>query len=160
MLCGLSADCKNLESSAETKDIWHEFTMKFGSAPFPSAFRVCLGSRYFQEIKGGNKMASALDRRLQRILLRRPNSEHLRHELAHLYLDTAWRILPYAISEQLVEIMMSDSVCGVMPVMANNSFDLKVKWKNRRNLVDCEAQQLLRNAIAAPPAKRDELPLY
>lgn len=160
VLTGVAADCNRLDARAETTSIWASFVSRFGGAKLPGGFQLCIGRHYFHEIKGGARMASALDRRSKRIVLRRIDTDHLRHELAHLYLDTAWKVLPYRISEEMVAIMVRDAVCAENLLHLKGNHEIRSAWKHRNNLSECDAEALLRGIISAPQVERDALPLY
>ena len=155
---GLTAECTQLEASAEARNVWAEYCSRFRAIVLPQKFSLCVGKKYFYQVKGGTRMASALDRQRTRIILRQYEKQQLRHELAHLYLDAAWRVLPYGTSERLVEAMQLVHECRGSSKIREGP-DLQIRWRNRTNLNGCELEILLRDILAAPNADRDALPL-
>lgn len=103
-------------------------------------------------------MASALDRQKARIVLRSKNSAHLRHELAHLYLDLAWKVLPYKISEPLVKSMEQQKQCQVQNSVVEGG-DIEARWRERHLANTCKTELLLRDLLRAPKSVREALPL-
>lgn len=81
------------------------------------------------------------------------------HELAHLYLDLRWRVLPYSVSEPLVAAMTSTESCHTA-TPANLSGDaLVTAWRARADYSPCELNDLLKAVFNAESALRDKLPL-
>lgn len=154
----LSAECTTLKAHPSGRQIWLVWIAKFTEIPYPEATQVCIGRQYFYEIKGGAQMASALDRQKTRIILRSKNSAHLRHELAHLYLDLAWKVLPYKISEPLVKNMEQHKQCQVQNSVVEGG-DIEARWRKRHLANTCETELLLRDLLRAPKSVREALPL-
>jgi hypothetical protein len=151
----VDAECKSLENTLGADTFWKYYSDEFGSAPFPGGFSVCTGGKYFQEIKGGAKMKSALDRQRLRILRRQERLQDLMHELAHIYLDMRWRILPYPVSEPLALAMAVPEKCDATKMTAD---ELRTTWPKRNELDRCEMVNLIRNILRAPDDVRERLP--
>jgi len=100
-------------------------------------------------------MRSVLDRKRQRILRRSADISLLKHELAHAYLDTAWRILPYSVTEPLAQAMATDEACKLLK--NKNARNLAERWRSRSDLKTCELLQLLKDILNATPAEREIL---
>lgn len=155
----LHADCTKLSQTLGAREFWKVFTDAYGAARFPGELTVCTGRSYFFEIKGGAKMQSALDRQKGRILRRTPMLKYLIHELAHVYLDTRWRVLPYSVSEPLVLAMSDVSKCESPHGAAGGNPPLPQRWVNRKEMPRCDLLALLAEVLNAPQATRDSLPL-
>lgn len=155
----LAAECTKLETSIDSRRIWAEYSNRFKAIPLPQDLGLCIGRRYFYEVKGGARMTSALDRQRKRIIMRHYDTRHLRHEVAHLYLDLAWRVLPYHTSEHLVRFMQTEPECKHPPKMPDE-LDVQHRWRNRQTSSSCELEQLLRDILTAPAATQDKLPLH
>jgi len=155
---GVSAECKMLNTYPEGRKVWARWSSQFLAVLYPEKTQVCIGRHYFYEIKGGAGMASALDRQKGRIVLRHANSVHLRHELAHLYLDLAWKLLPYRVSEPFARVLEQQKDCSVAlnepPVL-----ELQARWRQRHMANFCEMVALLRDVLRAPLPVREALPL-
>ena len=159
LIGALSAKCEPLSEISGSKLVWNLFTGYFGNVPFPEKMSVCTGRAYFFEIKGGATMRSALDRRRHRIL-RRDNSQHLlAHELAHVYLDMRWKILPYSVSELFVVAMAEPEKCEMHASNVSSKESIQASWKARASLAPCELLLLLRAILDAEDSVRDALPL-
>ena len=152
-------DCKPLAKTTQSHAFWKRFTDDLGAAPFPGNFSVCIGRSYFFEVKSGAKMASALDRNNNRILLRSNQSQLLIHEMAHLYLDLRWKILPYSISEPLVQAMAQTDKCELTPKRHPSHESIRAAWRDRANLSPCELRDLLRAILFSDNGLRETLPL-
>lgn len=152
-------DCKPLAKIAGSRTFWKHFTDQLGDIPFPADFSVCTGQKYFFEIKGGAKMTSALDRNRARILLRNHQLRPLMHELAHLYLDLRWRILPYSVSEPLVVALTEPEKCQLAATRYISPESIRNGWKDRKSLPRCDLLDLLRAVLSAEGTTRDALPL-
>jgi len=107
-LQSLVADCTRLEKYPTAKAIWHDLGGRINLAKM----QICVGRQYFFEIKGGATMQSALDRKNLRILLRKHSQSDLRHELAHLYLDSVLPKLSEKMAESLAHELSQPSVCS------------------------------------------------
>jgi hypothetical protein len=151
--------CANLEGNTKAQSIWAEYSRKFVSAPLPRGFFLCLGRSYFAELKHGSQMQSALDRRNRRIILRQNSESLLRHELAHLYLDITWMILPYSVSEPLARAIAFSNPCELRRRESDDDDSLRQRWSMRKSLTECEMQQLFSDVVSASPAVRNTLPL-
>lgn len=103
-------------------------------------------------------MASALDRQRARILLRERDTSHLRHELAHLYLDLTWKVLPYKISEPLVNVMQVAPDCSPA-ASKNRAASVRERWQARQEASACETEALVRDLLRSAKETRDSLPL-
>ena len=152
-------DCTALAKTAGSQAFWKHFTDQLGDLPFPANFSVCTGRNYFFEIKGGAKMVSALDRQKGRILRRDEKLQPLMHELAHLYLDLRWKVLPYSVSEPLVVALADTTKCEIQSGKYVESAAMQKAWKNRANLSACELMDLLRSVLRAENSMREALPL-
>lgn len=152
-------DCKSLAKTAGSQTFWEHLASQLGDLPFPADFSVCTGRTYFFEVKGGAKMVSALDRKRARILRRDNQLQPLMHELAHLYLDLRWKVLPYSVSEPLVLAMAHPEKCEILAEKHTQPEAIQSAWKNRANLSRCELMALLRSALMADKSVRDALPL-
>ena len=152
-------DCKPLAKTVGSQTFWKHFTDQLGDTPFPAKFSVCTGRSYFFEIKGGAKMLSALDRQKGRILRRDEKLQPLMHELAHLYLDLRWKILPYSVSEPLVSAMAEPEKCGPGAGKYMAPQAIKDAWRGRANLSRCDLLDLLRSVLQADAEVREALPL-
>lgn len=122
---------------------------------FPANLSVCTGKKYFFEIKDGANIRSVLDRKRQRILRRSADIATLKHELAHAYLDTAWRILPYSVAEPFSQAMATDESCKLL--QNRTSRDLSERWRTRSELDACGLLQLLKDVLDAAPNERENL---
>lgn len=158
MAGGLAAECEKLERSPEGRRIWSEFAARYAPTVYPAEVKLCIGKKYFYEVKGGARMASVLDRQRARILLRQRNASQLRHELAHLYLDLAWKVLPYTISEPLVNVMQAPSKCNTL-LNEKPAASIPERWQARRGASACEIESLVSDLLKAPKEMRDSLPL-
>lgn len=152
----LAADCKPLAQTTGAASFWKFFTDQFGPARFPEELKTCTGREYFFQVKGGAKMQSALDRKNGRILLRNQSLAALRHEIAHVYLDLRWRVLPYPVAEPLVLAVADPAKCATLPPATST---LAERWRQRQSLARCELLQLLGDVLNAPAPARDQLPL-
>lgn len=85
--------------------------------------------------------------------------KHLMHELAHVYLDARWKVLPYSVSEPLVLAMSDVSKCERPHAAAEGNPPLRERWRNRKNLPRCDLLALLAEVLNAPAAIRESLPL-
>lgn len=155
----LHAECTKLSKTLGAWEFWKVFTDAYGAARFPEELTVCTGRIYFFEVKGGAKMQSALDRQKGRILRRTPMLKYLMHELAHVYLDTRWKVLPYSVSEPFVLAMSDVSPCESPHGAAEGNPPLRQRWANRKELSRCELLALLTEVLNAPQATRESLPL-
>ncbi len=104
-------------------------------------------------------MVSVLDRKKARILRRDNSLEPLMHELAHLYLDLRWKVLPYPVSEPLVLAMAEPEKCTIDPPKYRDDAAITNAWKSRANLPRCELVNLLHSVLSAESGVRDALPL-
>lgn len=104
-------------------------------------------------------MLSALDRQKGRILRRDEKLQPLMHELAHLYLDLRWKILPYSVSEPLVSAMAEPEKCGPGAGKYMAPQAIKDAWRGRANLSRCDLLDLLRSVLQADAEVREALPL-
>lgn len=104
-------------------------------------------------------MLSALDRQRRRILLRQNNQHLLKHELAHLYLDLRWKILPYPVAEPFAVAMESEELCPIADHPLTNEEDLRGAWRTRTGRGTCDLLQLLKEVLKAEAPLRDSLPL-
>lgn len=156
LTAGLAAECKALIHTTGSDTFWKHFSDKFGHLPFPKELEVCTGKKYFFEIKGGARMQSALDRQKRRILRRADKLVPLMHEMAHVYLDLRWRILPYSVSEPFVLAMANTEPCPG-PIVAKTT--LAERWRERSQLSRCELLLLLSDVLKADVSARDRLPL-
>ena len=104
-------------------------------------------------------MQSALDRKRRRILLRSNDLQFLKHELAHLYLDLRWRILPYSITEPFVLAMANLNRCTLSEAIAQNTRPLVDRWSARADLSACDNLLLLRDVLNSEADTRAALPL-
>lgn len=152
-------DCKPLAKVVGSQTFWKHFTGELGDIPFPAKFSVCTGRNYFFEVKGGAKMLSVLDRQKGRILRRDNKLQPLMHELAHLYLDLRWKVLPYSVSEPLVLTMVETEKCETRPEKYAAPEIIQNAWKDRANLSRCELMNLLRSVLMAESSVREALPL-
>ncbi len=125
----------------------------------PRGISLCFGRSYFAELKNGAGMQSALDRRRHRIILRKDSDALLRHELAHLYLDTSWKVLPYPVSEPLAKALAFTGACTLLKDPILDGDTLKHRWSIRASFSECERQQLLADILVAAPDVRDGLAL-
>jgi hypothetical protein len=148
-----------LAKTAGSRTFWKHLTDQLGDLPFPADFSVCTGRSYFFEVKGGAKMVSALDRKRTRILRRDNQLQPLMHELAHLYLDLRWKVLPYSVSEPLVLAMAVPEKCDITSEKYAPPEAMQNAWKNRANLSRCEQLNLLRTVLQTEAGVRDALPL-
>jgi len=148
-----------LQQQRLANEIWQEFSEKFGALPLPGGVSICYGKSYFSELKDGARMQSVLDRRRHRIILRRNKASLLRHEIAHLYLDLSWKVLPYSVSEPLAQALAYPGNCTLKKSHTNNSQALADRWKNRGNMNSCEKQKLFSDILSAAPEARESLPL-
>ena len=139
--------------------LWRHLTDQLGDIPFPADFSVCTGQKYFFEIKDGAKMVSVLDRQRARILRRINALQPLAHELAHLYLDMRWKILPYSVSEPFVLAMAEPEKCHLAAAKYTSPESISNAWKDRKSLTRCGLFDLLRAVLLADGAVRDTLPL-
>jgi hypothetical protein len=151
--------CENLERHPKTQSTWSEFSKKFGSVTLPRGILLCYGRSYFSELKQGATMQSALDRRRKRILLRRNSEALLRHELAHLYLDLSWKVLPYSVSEPLATALAATDTCRIQKNRQSDYASLRQSWIHLSRLDECERQQLFSDILSATPDVREKLPL-
>lgn len=156
LLCAVYAECRPLHSDRQALAIWQEYGQRMGALPFPESIAICQGNEYFHEVAGGAKMDSALDRRHLRIVLRRRDLDLLRHELAHLYLDLRWQVLPYPIAEPFAQALAQRGSC---PPINFAGEALHESWERRLTLDDCGRLALLRALLAAPASERNRLPL-
>lgn len=104
-------------------------------------------------------MVSALDRPKSRILLRANKLQPLIHEMAHLYLDLRWKILPYAVSEPFVQALAHAEKCQLPLQRYSSGESIRAAWKDRENLSRCELQGLLRSILLSGGDLRETLPL-
>lgn len=105
------------------KHIIH-FQKKYGYASFRKKISVCIGKNKFAEIKNGAKIQAFYDRKTEIIYLRQYNSEILKHEALHAYIDKKMNNPPYSISEKLVNSLFFD-VKGCNTAMRKTaSYDL------------------------------------
>ena len=104
-------------------------------------------------------MLSALDRQKGRILRRDEKLQPLMHELAHLYLDLRWKILPYSVSEPLVSAIAEPEKCGPSTGRYITPQAIKDAWRERTHLSRCELLDLLRSVLRADAGVREALPL-
>lgn len=156
LCCSLSAECKPLAATTGAQTFWRLFSESFGAASFPNELSVCTGRSYFFEVKGGAKMQSALDRQKSRILRRDNKLKPLMHEMAHVYLDMRWKVLPYPVSEPFA-LALADPVKCALTTPAPGS--LHDRWHARAELQRCELLQLLKDVLMADAQTRDSLPL-
>lgn len=157
---GLSAECKKLQTYPEERKAWARWNTQFSTVLYPEKTQVCIGRQYFYEIKGGAGMASALDRQKGRIVLRHTNTAHLRHELAHLYLDLAWKVLPYRVSEPFARVLEQPKDCSLALAQHDQqAVELQARWRQRHTANFCEMVTLLRDVLRAPLPVREALPL-
>lgn len=143
----LRAECTPLAQTTGAYTFWNRYSETYGEARFPVELSVCTGRKYFQEIKGGSKMLSALDRQKLRIVRRDNKLKHLGHELAHAYLDVRWQVLPYSVSEPLVAAMEAPEKCEITGFRPVKKDILAERWKNRAALPRCELIELLRDVL-------------
>lgn len=153
------AQCENLDRRGGAQVIWGDFSRKFVPAPLPRGISLCYGRNYFAELKNGAGMQSALDRRRKRIILRRNSEALFRHELAHLYLDVTWKVLPYSASEPLAQALAFSGACILQKNRTLGDDTLRHRWLIRASLAPCEAQQLFADILSAAPGVREALPL-
>lgn len=151
--------CVALAGDHGAQQIWSEFSLKFGAIPLPKSVALCYGKKWFFTIKGGAIMQSVLDRKNQRILLRRHDTNLLRHELAHLYLDLRWKVLPYSIAEPLANALATAELCPQNQNSLLASEALHERWRMRSALDTCGLQQLLQDIFSADKETRESLPL-
>jgi hypothetical protein len=153
---GIAAECKPLAKTTGADTFWRLFSETYGTVRFPDELKVCTGRSYFFEIPGGSKMQSALDRKQGRILRRSAKLTDLMHELAHVYLDLRWKVLPYPVSEPLALAMSDPAQCGAAPAQTGA---LKDRWQMRANLHRCELLNLLKDVLNSDAEIRNALPL-
>jgi hypothetical protein len=153
------AVCSKASGDAEIVSTWEQLEHEYGRASFPDKLRLCVGRSFFFEIKNGAKMLSVLDRQRFRIVLRRRDAHALRHELAHLYLDLRWRMLPYRTAELLVEAMSRDENCAEPSVSKLKRDTLEKLWQKRNIISMCEKKDLLRHLFQTTPEIRATLPV-
>lgn len=104
-------------------------------------------------------MQSVLDRRSRRIILRRNSETLLRHELAHLYIDTSWKVLPYPTSEPLAAALGYSGACNLEKRQQQNAHAVREAWGNLVSMTECERQQLFADVLSIAPEVREKLPL-
>lgn len=143
----LSAECVPLAKTDGAIAAWGFYTSQFGPAEFPRALLVCTGSKFFHEVKNGAGMLSALDRKKMRILRREEKAKYILHELAHVYLDIRWQVLPYSISEPLAASMEKSEKCPLPEFVAVDKNFLAERWAERDSLPHCEMVRLLRDVF-------------
>lgn len=153
------ARCENLEKHPLANSTWAEFSQKFATVPLPRGIALCYGRGYFSELKKGANMQSALDRRKRRIVLRRHSEALLRHELAHLYLDVSWKVLPYSVSEPLATALAKAETCELQKPRQWDYEVIRLRWSQMGQLSECEVQQLFADVLGAGPDVRERLPL-
>lgn len=141
------AECKPLERTTGAATFWKFYTDTYGAARFPAELSVCTGKKYFYEIKGGAKMTSALDRKNMRILRREGKLRPLMHELAHVYLDIRWQVLPYPVAEPLVAAMEITEKCELAGFKPVPKEILTQRWQDRENLDRCGKVKLIRDVL-------------
>lgn len=150
--------CLPLQENSDAPKIWAEFSHKFGEVRLPQGVVLCYGDSAFAEVPGGAGMQSVLDRKRLRILLRRDDAQLLRHELAHLYLDLRWKVLPYPVAEVFAKALAYGNNCQLSrnPPPAGM---LANRWQQRLQMHECELQQLLLDVLCVDSALRESLPL-
>jgi len=131
----------------------------FGRIPLPSEIQVCTGKKYFHEIKGGAALKSALDRKRMRILLRDSAIQPFMHELAHLYLDLRWKVLPYSVSEPFAEALAHTDACEPDHNQSLAAEDINRVWRDRGALDRCQLRSLLWAVLHTDTETRNALPL-
>lgn len=156
---GSLAQCERLEAHRKSNAVWLQFTQRYGAARLPFGALVCHGGSYFAELKNGASMLSALDRRRKRIVLRHDRLALLRHELAHLYIDVRWRVLPYTVSEPLATALAFSETCALRAEGQADKNTLAAQWSQLSKLTECERQQLWVDILSSAPEVRDRLPL-
>ncbi len=145
-----------LVKTTGAQTFWRLFNETYGAARFPDELMVCTGRNYFFEIKGGSKMQSALDRKRGRILRRSAKLTDLMHEMAHVYLDMRWQVLPYPVAEPFVLAMSDTAKCTTAPAQ---TAPLQDRWKARADLPRCELLKLLIDVLNSDAGLRSTLPL-
>lgn len=83
----------------------------------------------------------------------------LRHELAHLYLDVSWKVLPYSVAEPLATALAFTGACSVQKNRQRDYAIIRSQWAQLSLMGECERQQLVSDILSATPGVREKLSL-